>query len=71
MRGRCGLIDDTKELFVGAIQYPDRKYPSLVVQRGSQALVVGHFNSEVSVDLFTDALAEILGVEVSVRHALN
>lgn len=64
MRGRCGLTNDKRDLFVGAIQYPDRKCPSLVVQRGSQAIVLGHFHDDMSVDLFADAIAEILELKV-------
>jgi hypothetical protein len=49
-------------VFIGAVSYPDRKRPCLVVQRGNEAVVIGTFSNVSSVLYFEDALKEILGV---------
>lgn len=49
------------EIFVGAIHFPDRKKPCLIVERGNQALVLGSFRNEEMVEEFEKALKEILG----------
>ena len=62
MKGRVGLTNNTG-LFVGAVQYPDRKRPSLVVQYGNQAVVVASFNSDKSAEYFATAIKVLLGEE--------
>ncbi len=58
---RCGIENEETGLFIGATKYPDRKKPSLVVQRGNEAAVVGSFTDQLCVDYFIDALMEVLG----------
>jgi hypothetical protein len=48
-------------VFIGAVSYPDRKKPCLVVQRGNEAVVIGTFSNVSSVQYFEDALKEMLG----------
>jgi hypothetical protein len=56
---RCGIVDTKKEIFVGSEQLPDRKKPSLVVQRGNSITVLGYFTNQESADLFQKALFDI------------
>ena len=49
------------EVFIGATQYPDRKKPSFVVERGNEAIVLGSFRNVEAVDEFENALKELLG----------
>ena len=60
---RVGLINTEKELFIGSEQYPDRKRPALIVQRGSCAVVIGYFKNDASVDYFQKALFEFFNKE--------
>lgn len=60
---RVGLVNSEKELFIGSEQYPDRKRPALIVQRGSSAVVVGYFKDDASVDYFQKALFEFFDKE--------
>ena len=57
---RVGLINTVTDVFVGSEQYPDRKRPALIVQRGSQAVVIGYFKSAECVDVFKEALHDVL-----------
>jgi hypothetical protein len=57
------LIVFNKCTAVGAMTFPDRKRPALVIQRGNQGTVYGYFKSEASADLFMDALAELIGAK--------
>lgn len=60
---RVGLVHKDKELFIGSEQYPDRKCPALIVQRGNSAVVIGYFKNDASVDYFQKALFEFFGKE--------
>lgn len=46
-------------LFIGAMRFPDRKRPCLVVERGNEAVVIGTFISEERVDYFEKSLREV------------
>ena len=48
-------------VFVGAMSFPDRKKPCFVVERGNQCVVLGSFIDADRVDLFEQALRELLG----------
>ena len=60
---RVGLVHHEKELFIGSEQYPDRKRPALIVQRGNSAVVIGYFKSDACVDYFKKALFEFFNKE--------
>ena len=47
-------------VFVGAMSFPDRKKPCLVVERGNVATVLGSFIDEERVEEFWKALEELL-----------
>ena len=49
-------------IFIGAMKFPDRKKPSLVIERGNEALVIGSFIDEKRVGYFEEALHEMLQV---------
>lgn len=48
-------------VFIGAVSYPDRKKPCLVVQRGNEAVIIGTFNNVSCVQHFEEAIRELLG----------
>lgn len=50
-----------ENIYIGTMHYPDRKKPSLVIQRGNQALVIGTLRNEEMIDEFEKALQELLG----------
>lgn len=60
---RVGLVHKDKDLFIGSEQYPDRKRPALIVQRGNSAVVIGYFKNDASVDYFQKALFEFFNKE--------
>lgn len=60
---RVGLVNSEKELFIGSEQYPDRKRPALIVQRGNCAVVIGYFKDDACVEYFKEALFEFFGKE--------
>ncbi|MBQ2768073.1 MAG: hypothetical protein IJF49_08380 [Clostridia bacterium] len=47
-------------VFVGARSFPDRKKPCIVVERGNQCVVLGSFIDADRVDLFEQALRDML-----------
>ena len=59
MKGRVGI--GNAEIFIGAEQWPDRKRPSLVVQRGNCSNIIGSFKSDECVEFFDAALRVLFG----------
>lgn len=51
---------ESNGVFVGAMSFPDRKKPCLVVERGNVATVLGSFIDEERVEEFWKALEELL-----------
>lgn len=49
-------------IFIGAMSFPDRKKPCLVIERGNSALIIGTFTDEQRVNYFGEALEELLKV---------
>lgn len=49
-------------VFIGAMSFPDRKKPCLIVERENQAILLGSFVDEARVEEFGKALEELMGV---------
>jgi hypothetical protein len=49
---------------IGAMQFPDRKLPSIVVERGNEGCVYGHFHSIEGADEFMEILAGMVGAQI-------
>ena len=49
-------------VFIGAMSFPDRKKPCLVVERGNACVVVGSFTGVAGVNHFEEALRDLLKV---------
>lgn len=48
-------------VFIGAMQLPDRKRPSLVIERGNQCIVIGSFNNNTTaIEEFEKGLTEFI-----------
>lgn len=50
----------TQEVTIGAYQFPDRKLPCLAVQKGTNVLICGHFNSIENAEYFMDTLIDMV-----------
>ena len=48
---------------IGSYRFHDRKRPALCVAGGNSIVVCGYFTSQDNADLFTDKLAELLGLK--------
>ena len=46
---------------IGAIEYPDRKRPAIIVQKGSSAGVYGYFRNIDQARAFMGELAQLVG----------
>ena len=47
-------------VFIGAMSFPDRKKPCLVVERGNTCVILGSFIDVARVDYFEEALGDLL-----------
>lgn len=47
-------------VFIGAMNFPDRKKPCFVVERGNQCVIIGTFSNAECVDCFERALRDLL-----------
>ena len=45
----------------GAIKLPGRKLPSICIQKDDELILLGHFYSMKSAEMFMDAVGEIVG----------
>lgn len=52
------------DLFIGALQLPDRKRPSFVIRVGDQVNILGSFKSEECVEQWVRALIHMFEGEV-------
>lgn len=48
---------------IGAVEYPDRKRPAIIVRHGNSASVFGYFKDIECARLFMNELAELVGAE--------
>ncbi len=53
---------ERKGLYIGAMNFPDRKKPCLVVERGNSCTIIGTFKNEESVEYFGEVLEEFFWV---------
>lgn len=53
---------ERKGLYIGAMNFPDRKKTCLVVERGNTCVVIGTFRNAESVEYFGEVLEEFFGV---------
>ena len=51
------------KISIGAYQFPDRKRPSLCVEKGNQILVYGSFHNQKQATEFMNELANLVGAE--------
>lgn len=58
-------------VFIGAMDFPDRKKPCLVVERGNEIAIIGTFNNVNCVEFFGDAIKQLLGREEHGRWEVN
>ena len=49
------------EVKAGAIKLPGRKLPSICIQKDDKLILLGHFYSMASAEMFMDAVGEIVG----------
>ena len=49
------------EVKAGAIKLPGRKLPSIYIQKDDNLILLGHFYSTKSAEMFMDAVGEIVG----------
>ncbi len=45
---------------IGAVKYADRKKPCLVIRKGNEDIIIGHFINDYCVETFGKALTELL-----------
>lgn len=57
---RVGI--ENNGVFIGAMSFPDRKKPCLVVERGNSCVVIGSFTGVSGVEHFEEALRDLLKV---------
>lgn len=50
-------------VYIGAMSFPDRKKPCLVVERDDMCVLIGSFRDAMCVDYFEDSLRKLLGEE--------
>lgn len=50
-------------VFIGAMNFPDRKRPAFIVERGNTAIVLGTFRNVEMVEEFEKALKDLLEME--------
>ena len=59
---RMGAVGSERNgVFIGAMNFPDRKKPCLVIERGNTCEVIGSFIDEERVEHFKKALREMMG----------
>lgn len=58
---KVGIGIANGKIYIGVRHFPDRKKPSLVVERGNQVVVLGSFINEHAVEEFEKGLKELLG----------
>lgn len=47
-------------IFIGAMSFPDRKKPCLVIEKGNEVIIIGTFNNVKCVDAFETALKKLI-----------
>lgn len=56
-------LTNNSDVRIGAFQFPDRKNPSLCVEKGNQCVVYGHFIDSDRANEFMDELVLFLGIK--------
>ncbi len=57
-----GKVLTNGEISIGAYQFPDRKRPSLCIEKGNQITVYGSFHNIKEANEFMNKLGELCGV---------
>lgn len=52
-----------KDVSIGAVLFPDRKKPSIIIQKGVICEEYGFFKNEAVADLFIEELAKLIGAK--------
>ena len=52
------------KISIGAYQFPDRKRPSLCIEKGNQILVYGSFHNKEQATEFMNELGKLCGAEI-------
>jgi hypothetical protein len=53
---------------IGAVEYPDRKRPAIIVRHGNSDSVFGYFKNIKCARLFMNELAELVGAKKEDDH---
>lgn len=57
-----------KDVSIGAVLFPDRKNPSIIIRRGLICEEYGFFKNEVAADLFMGELAKLIGAKTEEKQ---
>ena len=52
------------KISIGAYQFPDRKRPSLCIEKGNQILVYGSFHNKEQATEFMNELGKLCGAKI-------
>lgn len=52
------------KISIGAYQFPDRKRPSLCIEKGNQIVVYGSFHNKEQATEFMNELGKLCGAEI-------
>lgn len=57
------IVISKGDVSIGAAEYPDRKRPAIIVQKGNSAGVYGYFRDIGSARDFMNELAQLIGAK--------
>ena len=57
------IVISKGDVSIGAAEYPDRKRPAIIVQKGNYAVVYGYFRDIDSARTFMNELAQLIGAK--------
>lgn len=62
------IVISKGDVSIGASEYPDRKRPAIIVQKGNSAGVYGYFRDIDSARAFMNELAQLIGAKKEVER---
>lgn len=62
------IVLSKDETSIGAVEYPDRKRPAIIVRHGNSDSVYGYFRDIETAELFMNELAELVGAKKEKEH---
>lgn len=57
-----------KDVSIGAVLFPDRKKPSIIIRKGVICEKYGFFKNEAVADLFIEELAKLIGAKMEEKQ---